>query len=74
MKSIRDDEIEILSVLQASKITGLCRRTITKAMDEWMTSRGRMGLRFIQPNERRLIRRSELLRWFESQERMVCYG
>jgi hypothetical protein len=71
---IRDDEITTLSVSQASKITGLCRRTIAKAMDEWAASRGRLGLKFIQPNERRLVRRSELLRWFESQERMVCYG
>lgn len=74
MRVIHDDEFEALSVSKASRITGLGRRTITRAMDAWTASHGKIGLRFIQPNERRLVRRAELLKWFECQERMSCYG
>lgn len=74
MRVIHDDELETLSVLQASKLTGLSRNTIAKAMDTWATSRGRIGLSFIQPATRRLVRRSQLLEWFENQERTACYG
>lgn len=74
MRVIRDDELETLSVLQASKITGLSRNTIARAMNLWSSTKGRHGLRFIQPAERRLVRRSELLSWFERQERDACYA
>lgn len=74
MRVIHDDELETLSVLQASKITGLSRNTIAAAMDAWAASRGRLGLSYIQPATRRLVRRSQLLAWFESQERSACYG
>jgi hypothetical protein len=74
MRTIINAELEVLSVRQAASITGLSRNTIAAAMDKWTLTGGRMGLRFIRPNERRLVRRSELLAWFEGQERTAAYG
>lgn len=66
------EDIEILSVLKAAKLTGMSRNTITAAMDSWMTSGGRVGLAFIQPTTRRLIRRSSLRDWFSHLERRAA--
>ena len=66
---ITNDQLQLMSVSAASKLTGLCRLTIAKAMDLWTVTRGRRGLRFVRPaGERRLVRRSELLSWFERME------
>ena len=74
MRLVANHELETLSISQASKITRLSRNTIAAAMNLWSTTRGRRGLRFIQPGERRLVRRSELLSWFERQEDDARYG
>lgn len=72
---ITNDQLQLMSVSAASKLTGLCRLTIAKAMDQWTMTRGRRGLRFVRPaGERRLVRRSELLLWFEQMEREESYG
>lgn len=74
MRRVNDDELETLTVSQASRITKLSRATIAKAMNLWTATRGGYGLRFVQPNERRLVRRSELLRWFEAFEQGARYA
>lgn len=72
---IANEQLQLMSVSAASRLTGLARLTITKAMDSWAASRGRLGLRYVQPaGERRLVRRSELLNWFERLERESSYG
>lgn len=71
---ITDDKIELLSVSEASKVTGLARSTISAAMDGWASTRGRQGLRFVQPSTRRLVRRSALLEWFTGMERIAAHG
>lgn len=69
-----DDSIKLLSVSQAAKITGLSRGTIAKAMNAWSVSKGRIGLRFVQPEARRLVRKQALLDWMVSSERMSACG
>lgn len=71
---ISNDQIELLSVRQAAKVTGLARGTISAAMDGWEKTRGRQGLRFVQPSTRRLVRRSALLEWFTGMERIAAHG
>lgn len=71
---ITDDQIELLSVSQAAKLTGLARATIASAMNAWDTSRGRFGLRYVQPSTRRLVRRAALLDWMTSMERISAHG
>lgn len=70
---VTDEQIETLSVSQAAKITGLGRDTIAHAMNAWEASHGRFGLRFICPATRRLVRRSALLEWFQSMERLNAH-
>lgn len=69
-----DSDLRLLSVSEASKLTGLARATIARAMDAWDASRGRFGLRFVQPATRRLVRRSALLEWMTSMERNAANG
>lgn len=71
---ISDDQIELLSVSEASRITGLARETIARAMTSWDQSRGRIGLRYVQPATRRLVRRAALLEWMTDMERISANG
>ena len=75
MMTVANEQLQLMTVSAAAQLTGLCRPTIAKAMDLWTTTRGRRGLRFVRPaGERRLVRRSELLLWFEQMEREESYG
>lgn len=71
---LNDSDLRLLSVSEASKLTGLARATIAHAMDAWDASRGRFGLRFVQPSTRRLVRRAALLEWMTSMERSSANG
>lgn len=69
MPDVREHEdVRTLSVLQASKLTGLARDTITAAMRSWTESHGRDGLRWLRLNRRRMLRLSSLREWFAAKE------
>lgn len=71
---ITNEQLELMSVSEASKLTGLARATIAHAMDAWEISKGRFGLRFVQPTTRRLVRKSALLDWMTNLERSAASG
>lgn len=74
MRRIHDDELQVMTVSDAARLTGLTRDIITQALNLWTKSRGSYGLRFIRPVNRRMIRRSELLTWFENLEDRARYA
>lgn len=68
------EEIELLNVSQAAKLTRLGRDRIAAALDQYAASRGRLGLAFIPPvreGGRRMIRRASLRDWLMGLERMA---
>ena len=71
---MKDEQVTLLSVSKAAKITGLGRGTIAQAMNAWEASRGRFGLRFVCPENRRLVRKSALLEWFQGLERRAAHA
>ena len=71
-----NEEVQLLNISQAAKLTHLGRDRIAAAMNKWMASKGAFGLAFVLPGEgrRRLVRISSLKRWLDGLERRVCYG
>lgn len=72
-----NEDIELLSIAKAVKLTGLGKAKISAAMDKYKASRGRYGLAFISAaNEGgfRRIRRASLRAWLERLEREAIYG
>ena len=69
---VPNEEVELLSVSQASVLTGLSRDTIAEAMNCWHSSKGAFGLRYVCPNTRRLVRRESLREWLVSLERRAA--
>ena len=70
------EEIELLNVSQAAKLTRLGRDRIAAALDQYAASRGRLGLAFIPPERdggRRMIRRASLRDWLVRLERTARY-
>lgn len=70
------EDVELLNVSQAAKLTKLGRDRIAAALDQYAASRGRLGLAFIPPvrdGGRRMIRRASLRDWLVGLERMARY-
>lgn len=70
------EDVELLNVSQAAKLTKLGRDRIAAALDQYAASRGRLGLAFIPPERdggRRMIRRASLRDWLMGLERMARY-
>lgn len=68
------EDVELLNVSQAAKLTKLGRDRIAAALDQYAASRGRLGLAFIPPERdggRRMIRRASLRDWLMGLERMA---
>ena len=70
-----NEQLEIMTVVEAARLTHLDRGKIAKAMDEWQSSNGRIGLAFCHPyGKRRMVRRSALRDWFDRLERRAMYA
>lgn len=70
-----NEQLEILTVVAAAKLTGLDRFKLARAMDLYAQTGGRRGLAFVQPyGRRRMLRRSSLRDWFERQEAQARYA
>lgn len=70
-----NEQLEILTLVAAAKLTGLDRFKLARAMDLYAQTGGRRGLAFVQPyGRRRMVRRSSLRDWFERQEASARYG
>ena len=70
-----NEQLEVLTLVAAAKLTGLDRFTLSRAMDQYSQTNGRRGLAFVQPyGRRRMVRRSSLRDWFERQEASARYG
>lgn len=75
MPKTPNETLEILTVIEAARITGLDRFKLARAMDLYSKTHGRRGLAFVQPyGRRRMLRRSSLRDWFERQEANARYG
>lgn len=75
MTSTPNEQIEIMTVIEAARVTHLDRGKIAKAMDDWQASRGRIGLAYCRPyGKRRMVRRSALRDWFDRLERRALYA
>ena len=75
MLKTTNEQLEILTVVAAAKLTGLDRLKLSKAMNLYAQTGGRRGLAFVQPyGRRRMVRRSSLRDWFERQEAQARYG
>lgn len=71
-----NEEVEVMSIAKAVKLTGIGKAKISAAMDKYQASRGRIGLAFIPAaNEGgfRRIRRSSLRAWLERLETEAIY-
>ena len=75
MPETPNEQLEILTVVAAAKLTGLDRFKLARAMDLYSKTNGRRGLAFVQPyGRRRMLRRSSLRDWFERQEAQARYA
>ena len=71
MDKMRDEDVELLTISEAARLVKTSRDTIRAAMNAWERSGHRFGLRWLQPANRRMIRRVSLREWEESLERGV---
>lgn len=69
--------LQVLTVPQLAKVTGLDRHIIAAAMQTWETTHGRAGLRFIRVGKvggRRCACSKSVQSWFDQMERMTASG
>lgn len=66
--------IKRLTCSEAARITGVSRHAISDAMDTWMLTKGRSGLRFSTPEKRRVTSVQALRDWFTMLERKAASG
>ena len=75
MLATANDDITVLSVELASKLTGRAPETIKRAMDAWTLSHGRLGLAWMSlTGTRREIRKSALVDWMRRSELDARHG
>jgi len=67
--------LRMLSCTNASRITGIDRHVIAAAMNEWTVTKGRTGLRFATPCDKRRFTSVQALRdWYGAMERRAACG
>ncbi len=74
LKRVENEELQILSLSAAARLTGFSRDVLRREMNLYQKSRGRLGLPFVVLSVDRRIRKSSLRNWLEKHERSAIYA
>lgn len=76
IEKIKDEDLEILTISDISRITKLSRGTIREAMDLYQNSNGVFGLKCftVDSGNRRLSTRPMVRSWYEERARRNILG